>query len=121
MAVITRRNPRTRQRGFTLPELMAVVAIMGLLATIALSKFSGQMRASKTGEATAVVQAIRAAEERYRSENQVYLADDSTTFYPTSGVGDTRASFTAPSHTDYAAIWQKLKPTVDRPVGFGYR
>jgi prepilin-type N-terminal cleavage/methylation domain-containing protein len=119
--VIERRNQRARQRGFTLTELLAVVAIMGVLATLAISQFVAHSRASKTGEAMAVVQAIRAAQERYRSENQVYLAENSTAWYPTTGVGDKRASFIMADHADYEELWKPLKPTVDRPVGFGYR
>jgi hypothetical protein len=69
----------------------------------------------------AVVQAIRAAQERYRAENQVYLQQDSTAWYPSDGVGDTRHSFVKASHADYNALWKPLSPTVDRPVGFGYR
>lgn len=91
---------------------------MGILATIALNFFVGHSKASKSSEAVAVVQAIRAAEERYRSENQVYFGD-STAYYPTDGKGATRHSFIAASHADYA-LWNTLKPVVDRPVGFGY-
>ena len=120
MPVLAHRKLRAGQRGFTLTELMAVVAIMGILATLAISSFVGHAKASKTGEATATVQAIRAAQERYRAENQVYLARNSSGWYPTSGVGDTRTSFVMTSHSDYADLWRLLRPAVERPVGFGY-
>jgi prepilin-type N-terminal cleavage/methylation domain-containing protein len=119
MGVTRRLGVRASQRGFTLPELLAVVAIMGILATIAVNFFVGHSRASKTGEAMAVVQAIRAAEARYRSENQVYFGN-STEWFPTDGTGAERHSFNVASHAD-KALWETLKPTVDRPVGFGYQ
>jgi prepilin-type N-terminal cleavage/methylation domain-containing protein len=120
MAVLLRHQVRADQRGFTLTEVMAVVAIMGVLATIAIGSFVGHSRASKTGEAMAVVQAIRAAQERYRAENQVYFARDSREWYPTTGVGDKRTTFAQPGNSEYDAMWKELKPTVDKPVGFGY-
>ncbi len=116
---VGRRRMRSRQRGFTLTELMAVVAIMGILATMAITAFVGHSKASKTGEAMAVVQAIRGAQERYRSEHQVYLDRDSKEWYPTNGIGDTRASFVA-SGNEYDELWKRLNPAVNRPVGFGY-
>ncbi len=110
---------RRLQRGFTLTELMAVVAIMGILATLAITLFTGQSRASKTGEATAVIQSIRAAEERYRAENQLYFGNSSE-WYPSTGKGPTRHSFTQ-TGDEYDNVWKTLKPTVDRPVQFGYQ
>jgi len=112
---------RAGQRGFTLTELLAVVAIMGILATLALAGFVSHSKASKTGEAMAVVSAIRAAEERYRSEHQVYLDVNSTKWWPTTGVGDKRTSFHNPEDAEYVALWSRLNPAVNRPVGFGYR
>ena len=106
---------RQAERGFTLTELMAVVAIMGVLATIATTMFVGQSKASKTGEAMGVLQATRAAEERYRAENQLYFPVDSTVWYPSDGKGKARYAFKNPDNADYLPLWNKLSPTVDRP------
>ncbi len=62
------------QRGFTLIELMIVVAIIGILAAIAIPNFLRFQLRSKTGEAKANLAAIRTAEESYFSEYGTYVA-----------------------------------------------
>ncbi|HME70063.1 MAG TPA: prepilin-type N-terminal cleavage/methylation domain-containing protein [Myxococcota bacterium] len=62
-----------RREGFTLIELMIVVAIIGILAAIAIPNFLKFQLRSKTGEAKANLAAIRTAEEGYFSEYSTYL------------------------------------------------
>jgi prepilin-type N-terminal cleavage/methylation domain-containing protein len=113
------RRRLAHQRGFTLTELMAVVAIMGILAALGLNALNGHMRASKTGEALSVVQAIRASQERYRAEHQQYFGN-STAWCPSEGVNDIeRFAFFSPSCDE--ELWQTLRPDVERKVQFGYR
>ena len=62
----------SRLRGFTLIELMIVVAIVAILATIAYPSFIGSIRKSRRAEAIESITKIQQAEERWRSNNSAY-------------------------------------------------
>ena len=60
-------------RGFTLIELMIVVAIIGILAAIAIPNFVKFQCRSKQSEAKGSLKAIYTAEESYRAEQDKYI------------------------------------------------
>jgi len=62
-----------KHAGFTLVELMIVVAIVAILAAIAIPSYLRFQSKAKTAEATNNLGAIRTAEETYRAENDTYL------------------------------------------------
>ena len=62
----------SKSAGFSLVELMIVVAIMAILAAIAIPSFMRFSMRAKTAEATQNLGAIRTCEESYRAENDVY-------------------------------------------------
>jgi type IV pilus assembly protein PilA len=72
------RTLHTRKGGFTLIELMIVVAIIGILAAIAIPNFLQFQLRSKTGEAKTNLAAIRTAEEGYFAEYNNYVIAAST-------------------------------------------
>lgn len=114
-------------RGFTLVELMIVVAIAGVLATVGIAAMNRHIDASKSAEVMGMVQSIRAAQERYRAMTGIYL-DVSTTggFYPRDPSGAHGRERVAFFHAaggdapDDNERWLRLAPTVSGPVQFGY-
>lgn len=64
--------PRTKKGGFTLLELMIVVAIIGILAAVAIPVYSMYVHRSKAAENFTVLQGIRDREEAYFTEYHVY-------------------------------------------------
>jgi type IV pilus assembly protein PilA len=64
---------RKSNKGFTLIELMIVVAIIGILAAIAIPNFLRFQLKSKSSEGKVNIAAIRTAEESYLAEFGVYI------------------------------------------------
>jgi type IV pilus assembly protein PilA len=69
---------KTNKRGFTLIELMIVVAIIGILAAVAIPAFINYMKRAKTSEATLNVEQIGKGAVAYHDGhyNQVPSAGD---------------------------------------------
>jgi type IV pilus assembly protein PilE len=75
-------------RGFSLIELMVVVAVMGILATIAVNSYRRYtLRATRT-EGRLALLAIQVAQEKYFLQNNTYAQDIATvTAAPPGGLG----------------------------------
>lgn len=68
-----KRTLRRIAKGFTLIELMIVVAIIGILAAIAIPNFVKFQCRSKTSEPKANLKSMYVAQEAYRAEYDVYV------------------------------------------------
>ena len=65
---------RAHQRGFTLLELMIVVAVMGILAAIAIPNYFDQVQRSRIIEATTTLGDLRSQMEKFYMDNRTYLS-----------------------------------------------
>jgi type IV pilus assembly protein PilE len=77
-----------KNRGFTLIELMVVVAIVAILAALAYPSFNEQVRASRRADAFSALGDVQLQLERHRADNPTYAG---------AAVG-----FPASSHYDFA-------------------
>lgn len=67
-----------KNRGFTLLEVMIVVAVIGILAAIAFPSYTSYVTRSKRTECRAGLMQVMQQQERYFTQNNSYLAFTST-------------------------------------------
>lgn len=63
---------RRSDRGFTLIELMVVVVIIGILASIAIPRFMASTAKAKTSEAKLILKQVLVMQRAYRQEYDAY-------------------------------------------------
>ncbi len=68
---------KNQRHGFTLIELLIVVVVIGILATIAIPKFSAMRTKSYVAAVTSDLKNLASQQEAYLSDNNVYAASTS--------------------------------------------
>ncbi len=66
------------KKGFTLVELLIIIAIIGILAMIAIPSFIGQQKRAARTEAHTNLQNLRLLQEQFFAENGEYAPSDAT-------------------------------------------
>ncbi len=127
LGVVVTRNDRKLKsepavRGFTLVELMIVVAMVGVLAAIGLVGFRKYLKAAAASEVKAVIQGIRVAEETIKAETFQYRSCSTslTNWYPGAPNDKKRHWDNGANGDPVHDCWMALNVTTDGPVRFGY-
>jgi type IV pilus assembly protein PilA len=113
---------RRSARGFTLVELLIVVAMVAVLSAIAILGYRRYVHSAQSAEARVVMGLIRNGEESYRQDTNSYLSCSATlsTYYPNISPDDTRWVWEQSSDQRYTTCWRMLGVHPDAPVRYGY-
>lgn len=103
--------------GFTLIELMIVVAIIAVLSAIAIPAYQSYIRRSYLSEATTSISAIKSAEESFYTINNCYV---NATAWPASVPAGTTTAWDTGLPTTSAWARGALGVRPDRNVRFQY-
>jgi type IV pilus assembly protein PilA len=84
--MLTKINKMKDQKGFTLIELMIVIAIIGILAAIAIPQFNAYRKRSYNSSAVADLRNAATAQEAYFVDESTYCSTTGTLIGTTYGL-----------------------------------
>ncbi|MBI5185978.1 MAG: prepilin-type N-terminal cleavage/methylation domain-containing protein [Nitrospinae bacterium] len=95
------------EKGFTLIELMIVIAIIGILAAVAIPSYQNYTKRAKASEAKIMLDALRTNNETYRAEYNTYTSNQTLLGNPTANKKYYSYSITPTSGTTFTATATK--------------
>lgn len=101
----TQSKSKGSEQGFTLIELMIVVAIIGIIAAIAYPSYVEQVKSTRRADVQGSLMSFANAMERYYTQNNTYVGAD-------GGTSDISNTLTAPD----ASVFASQAPTDGNPV-----
>jgi prepilin-type N-terminal cleavage/methylation domain-containing protein len=115
---------RAHSRGYTLVELMVVVVMVAVLATLAVYGVRRYVFAAKSSEFNWVIQDIKAAQESFRLETHRYLHISDVIgvgqLYPNANPNADKQWWGRAGGGPLEETWRVLNLSYPEPVQFGY-
>ncbi|HAH32417.1 MAG TPA: hypothetical protein DCL44_08920 [Elusimicrobia bacterium] len=109
---------KTNKKGFTLIELMIVVAIIGILAAIAIPKFADLINKSKEGATKGALSSVRGALQVYYGDNEGWFPTDTLAILTANGkyINSIPLAKIPTRHVDSAAVYAFSSTTAAQGV-----